>query len=321
MQPGCACAADNAAEAGPSTPKLLRDSKGRFTHTLIPVVSPDRAFSWKFAAQQSYRYMLRSMRRAFRDNILSPLWDEAHEAHVHGLSHQWQRRVVGMLDKVAGVLSTATQTPPMATDEPSTSAGPTYTGEKDSKPDPHTHEVFLKTPDVGVTSDFQRLPKRSICKGATPRRRRLQAIAKRLGGESRTELLQLAAQAEAVVLNSPCLVYSVAQVQDNPHMSGKKDAYLLLQLGGGHTELAHRLVLWATKGRWPRRYGNGRRERGKTSDKIIVAMHICHNKMCLNPNHLCWGTLKENAHRSGTQKLVPLARENEWLTSESSEDE
>mgnify|MGYP002129446951 CR=1 FL=1 len=51
-------------------------------------------------------------------------------------------------------------------------------------------------------------------------------------------------------------------------------------------EYAHRLVLWAMHGPPPRALT----EQGGA----VVAMHTCHNPMCISPSHLVWGKDEEN---------------------------
>jgi hypothetical protein len=72
------------------------------------------------------------------------------------------------------------------------------------------------------------------------------------------------------------------------HMS-RHPRYLRLRLGKiigpeGRSvqELAHRFVLWAVYGPPASRFVRP------------VAMHICNNDKCLNPEHLVWGEDKEN---------------------------
>jgi len=49
---------------------------------------------------------------------------------------------------------------------------------------------------------------------------------------------------------------------------------------------AHRLVCWALVGPPPRREW-----------RKHVVMHLCHNKSCLHPHHLHWGTCQQNRAR------------------------
>ena len=47
---------------------------------------------------------------------------------------------------------------------------------------------------------------------------------------------------------------------------------------------------------------------------LIACMHLCHNKLCVNPTHLRWGNVQENLRtsllhkqeRRGTQAKVEL---------------
>jgi HNH endonuclease len=62
-------------------------------------------------------------------------------------------------------------------------------------------------------------------------------------------------------------------------------------------ESAHRLVLWAYVGPPP--------VLGK-----YEALHLCGNKMCVNPTHLVWGTHKQNMQQDYAALCVDRLR---WL--------
>ena len=89
-----------------------------------------------------------------------------------------------------------------------------------------------------------------------------------------------------------CMKKSVARhqcqvVEQGGKKGGGRHSYLKVCMGRHPIthhpvhEFAHRLVLWALEG--PPVHGDKQE-----------CMHICCNKMCLNPAHLAWGTHKQN---------------------------
>lgn len=88
----------------------------------------------------------------------------------------------------------------------------------------------------------------------------------------------------------PCLVVDPMAVASHPHMELSK-GYLRLWLtthtkkGSRASEYAHRLVLWSIRGPPSPTLGGW---------QGAVAMHKCHNPLCVHPCHLKWGTRQEN---------------------------
>lgn len=101
---------------------------------------------------------------------------------------------------------------------------------------------------------------------------------------------------QAVVMHA-CMYVSEAKVKARKHMY-MRAGYVAMYLGmkgkgrkGGKrlSELGHRLVLTYTYGPPPL---------GSLPWEEAVVMHRCGHKDCLNPNHLVWGTSKENSQNS-----------------------
>lgn len=94
-------------------------------------------------------------------------------------------------------------------------------------------------------------------------------------------------------LEQCCMVPDEAIVRNTRHINfDKSHAYVLVKvarrpkrLGGWLQERAHRIILWAMHG--PPPAGLCR----------PVAMHLCHNRRCINPQHLVWGEDRENRRR------------------------
>jgi len=109
-----------------------------------------------------------------------------------------------------------------------------------------------------------------------------------------------------------CLPYSEAKVQAKLGMhfmrgvskvKSKKGhpSYLVMDFGKHHQEYAHRVLLWALDGPPPRvapEHGwvgqHKRPKMGPLQQVPMEALHLCNNKMCLNPAHLAWGTHLES---------------------------
>lgn len=93
-------------------------------------------------------------------------------------------------------------------------------------------------------------------------------------------------------MSFPCLLVDPKAVAATSHMELSK-GYLRLwltthtsQKGSRLSEYAHRLVLWAIQGPPNEAHFGGWAG--------AVAMHKCHNPLCVHPCHLKWGTRREN---------------------------
>jgi hypothetical protein len=100
-----------------------------------------------------------------------------------------------------------------------------------------------------------------------------------------------------------CMCFDPEKVRQAKHMQ-VITKYLKLQLGSivfgrGHRkpvrEWAHRVVLWAVYG--PPPCGMAK----------PVAMHICNNPACLNPEHIIWG--EDAANKKKQEALTEAAKQ------------
>ena len=101
-----------------------------------------------------------------------------------------------------------------------------------------------------------------------------------------------------------CMVPDEALVQGTPHIKfDKKHEYLLVKvarrpkrLGGWLQERAHRVVLWAFFGPPP------------ADMRRPCVMHVCHNRRCIQPEHLVWGEDTENRRRRASADVAARRR-------------
>ena len=75
-----------------------------------------------------------------------------------------------------------------------------------------------------------------------------------------------------------------------------KVAWRAKRLGGWIQERAHRIVLWAFHGPPPAYLLKP------------VAMHLCHNRGCCNPQHLVWGEDRENRRKKAVADVAARRR-------------
>lgn len=98
-----------------------------------------------------------------------------------------------------------------------------------------------------------------------------------------------------------CMLVNGQALRARKHIAFHNSGYIQVKIGrrpksrgGWLSELAHRLVLWSIWGPPP-------------ADLVRpVCMHVCNNSMCLNPDHLVWGTSLQNTSSHADQ----FARQN-----------
>lgn len=113
---------------------------------------------------------------------------------------------------------------------------------------------------------------------------------------------------------SACMLLDKTKVAETRHVWQEKESgnYLRIKLamvqeeeGSARPspvcEFAHRLVLWAMHGPPPKKI---------TDEGVrIVAMHICHNSMCISPSHLVWGKDAKNLGREADAHVMEMLTE------------
>ena len=99
---------------------------------------------------------------------------------------------------------------------------------------------------------------------------------------------------------SLCVTISPGKVRSTPGAYNHERGYTKIVVGtneeGGKVEItAHHLVCWLAHGLHFSYTSPQHHSRG---DPYVVSQHLCHNKSCVNPSHLEWGTVGENLRSS-----------------------
>lgn len=106
------------------------------------------------------------------------------------------------------------------------------------------------------------------------------------------------------MLEGCCMVPDETIVGSTRHIKlDKRHKYVLVKVarrakrhGGWIQERAHRIVLWAFHGPPP------------AGLLKPVAMHLCHNRGCCNPQHLVWGEDRENRRKKAVADVAARRR-------------